>query len=115
MSKSFKLNNGTTVYMEPDMFADNANTLEAISDYLLRNCREIHSISFSDVGANGIQVGGVHNFNPGYLYMIKTIKYDFSNINEIVKEFVKDWNKSTLEQIENFKRFTKDGEKYGWD
>ena len=115
MKDTYKLNNGTTVYVTPETFETHAVEFEAISDYLFKHCRNLHSLDFSDVSAGGIQVGGVHEYNPGYIMMHRTIKYDWSNINEVIRDFVKSWNEFMEEDVAAFKRFTDDGEKYGWD
>ena len=115
MKNSYKLNNGTTIYLTPEMYADHAVEIEALSDYLLKHCKNLHSIDFSDVSAGGIQLGGTHNANPGYIIMHKTINYNWDNINNVVKEFVSQWNSFMDTEVEAFKRFTEDGEKYGWD
>lgn len=115
MKESYKLSNGTTVYVTPETYAEHANEFEALSDYLLRHCRGLHSLDISDVSAGGIQIGGTHNANPGYIILHKTVKYDFSNIDKAVKEFMSDWNSFADNEIAAFKKFTEDGEKYGWD
>lgn len=115
MKKSYKLNNGTMIYLTPEMYANHAVEIEALSDYLLKHCKNIDSIDVSDVSAGGIQIGGTHISNPGYIIMNKTINYDWSNINDIIREFIADWNCMDCEVIDNFNEFIKDGEKYGWD
>ena len=84
MKNSFKLENGTTVYMNKEMFNEHVHELIAATDYILRHSRNLHSLDLSDVSTGGIQLGGVHNMNPGYIYLIKTIKYDFSNLDDII-------------------------------
>lgn len=113
--QSYKLNNGTTIYMLPSMFADHATELEAVSDYILKHCKNLHSLDISDVSAGGIQIGGTHNANPGYIIMNRTIHYNFDNLDDIIKSFIAEWNSFMDEDVAAFKRFTDDGEKYGWD
>lgn len=74
-------------------------------------------VDFSDVHAHGIQVRGYHKEIEGYTYGEQpTIKYDFSNVVEIINEFVKMWEQSdTPERVKSFKRFIEDGKRYGWD
>lgn len=96
-------------------------------DDLMRIQNEIHKklagyenflgIDFCNVGANGIQIRGHHKEIKRYTYGLQpTIKYDFSNIDEVIKEFVEMWwEYDTQDQISKKKRFIADGEKYGWD
>lgn len=74
-------------------------------------------IDFCNVGANGIQIRGHHKQIKGYTYGSQpTIKYDFSNIEESICEFIDMWRRNdTEEEIIKEKRFIYYGEKYGWD
>lgn len=74
-------------------------------------------IDFCNVGANGIQIRGYHKQIKGYTYGSQpTIKYDFSNIEESICEFIDMWRRNdTEEEIIKEKRFIYYGEKYGWD
>lgn len=74
-------------------------------------------IDFCDVHANGIQVRGHHKEVKGYTYGNQpTIKYDFSNTNEVIDEFIEMWKEvDKPEEVRRFKDFTEFGEKYGWD
>lgn len=114
MKKSYRINN-TTIYLTEETYNEHIHEIEAAIDYLFKNCKNLHSLDFSDVSTGSIQLGGAHKGNPGYLIMIKNIHYNFDNLNDIIKEFIKDWNEFTNEDIESFKSFTRDGEKYGWD
>ena len=74
-------------------------------------------IDFCDVNAGGIQVRIHHNSISGYTYgQQKTILYDFSNIDEIPFEVVREFVRIDVpEAIQREKKFIADGEKYGWD
>lgn len=74
-------------------------------------------IDFCDVHANGIQIRGHHKEIKGYTFGTQpTINYDFTNKNEVITEFIDMWKAhDTPEELERFKRFITDGEKYGWD
>lgn len=74
-------------------------------------------IDFCNVGAGGIQIRGHHKEIKGYTYGSQpTIKYDFSNIEEVICEFIDMWRRSDTEQkIMKEKEFIYYGEKYGWD
>lgn len=74
-------------------------------------------IDFCDVHAGGIQVRGHHKQIKGYTYGDQpTIKYDFSNVEEIIDEFICMWRRiDNSDAILQQKRFIEIGEKYGWD
>lgn len=84
---------------------------------LLDNFENYEGIDFCDVSAGGIQVRIHHKQIKGYTYGHQhTIKYDFSNIEDIpilvASEFIKI---DKPEYISAELKFIKDGEKYGWD
>lgn len=72
---------------------------------------------FCDVSANGIQIRGHHKEIGGYTYGAQiTIKYDFSNIEEVADEFVEHWKQlDNPSDVARYKSFLADGERYGWD
>lgn len=75
-------------------------------------------IDFCDVCAHGgIQIRGHHKEIPTHTYGDQpTVKYDFSNKNEVITEFIEMWKESdTPENVRSFKDFIDFGNKYGWD
>lgn len=84
---------------------------------LLKGFEDFDGIDFCDVGANGIQVRGHHKQIPNYTYGSQpTIKYDFSNKENIVMEFVSMWySQDTPAKILKEKAFIKAGEETGWN
>lgn len=74
-------------------------------------------IDFCDVHAGGIQIRGHHKQIKGYTYGSQpTIKYDFSNIEEAISEFIDMWRKADRpHEVDEEQRFIRFGEKYGWD
>lgn len=74
-------------------------------------------IDFCDVNASGIQVRGHHKEVKNYSYGWQpTIKYDFSNVDEVIKDFIDMWKHcDTPTELEKFKLFIKIGEECGWD
>ena len=45
-----------------------------------------------------------------------TIKYDFSNIEEVILEFIDMWRKNDRpDSVRKYQEFLSWGEKYGWD
>lgn len=84
---------------------------------LLRGFENFQGIDFCDVSANGIQIRGHHKKIKGYTYgQQPTIKYDFSNKDDIVMEFVNMWYKYDKDdRVREEIKFIADGEKYGWD
>jgi len=97
---------------EPDLLKIERDICKLLSGF-----ENFNGIDFCDVGANGIQIRGHHKQIKGYTYGTQpTIKYDFSNKDEIVMEFVNMWYRyDTSEKIRHEKSFIADGEKYGWD
>lgn len=84
---------------------------EALKDY-----ENFDGVNFVDVNARGIQVNGLHKKTGRYYFHTVTIKYDFSNIDEVVDEFVSGWKKyDNPEYISDFLSFIRMGEEYGWD
>lgn len=84
---------------------------------LLKGFEDFQGIDFCDVSAGGIQIRGHHKYIKGYTYGDQpTIKYDFSNKDDIVMEFVSMWYKrDNPSNIRSELKFIADGEKYGWD
>lgn len=94
-------------------FKDIENKIEdGLKDY-----PNFDGIDFCDVSANGIQVRIHHKAIKGYTYGSQfTIKYDFSNKDEIPNLVINNFkNIDNEEDIESQKRFIDSGEKYGWD
>lgn len=75
------------------------------------------SIDFCDVGANGIQIRLHHKQINGYtLSEQATLKYDLSNVEEVIDESVENFIKfDTKDNIRGYKEFLAEGDKYGWD
>lgn len=91
--------------------------IESQIDKCLCGFENFQGIDFCNVGAGGIQIRGHHKQIKGYIYGSRpTIKYDFSNIEEVICEFIDMWRRNdTSEKIMKEKRFIYFGEKYGWD
>ncbi len=86
---------------------------EELSDY-----PNFIGIDFTDVNADGgIQVRGRHKSINGYTFGKQpTINYDFSNIDDVIEDFVSSWKKAdNQEYVDSFNRFLEMGQKYGWD
>lgn len=83
----------------------------------LKDFKNFKGIDFCNVSAGGIQIRGHHKRIKNYTYGTQpTIKYDFSNIEECIQEFVEMWKQyDTPERVNAELRFIADGEKYGWD
>lgn len=84
---------------------------------LLSDCENFDGVDFCDVHAGGIQVRGFHKLVKGYSYGYQpTIEYDFSNVNEVVEDFVDTWKYEDVPQkVDSYLNFLHDGEKCGWD
>lgn len=83
----------------------------------LKGYENFLGIDLCDVGANGIQIRGHHKDINGYTYGKQpTVKYDFSNIKEVISEFVNMWFDCDCdEEILKEKRFIAYGEKNDWN
>lgn len=83
----------------------------------LKGFENFQGIDFCDVNARGIQIRGHHKEIKNYTYGRQpTIKYDFSNADDVIWEFLKMWGEVDNPQaIAREKAFIADGEKYGWD
>lgn len=89
---------------------------ETINKYLA-GFENFEGIDFCDVYAGGIQIRGHCKQIKGYTYGGQpTIKYDFSNAEDVIWEFIKMWGEiDNTESIRSQLAFIRDGEKYGWD
>lgn len=74
-------------------------------------------IDFCDVSAGGIQIRGHHKQVMGYTYGGQpTIKYDFSNYQQCIEEFVDMWKSlDSPDSVDSYNEFIDSGDKYGWD
>ena len=79
--------------------------------------KDFDGIDFCDVCAGGIQIRGHHKKIIGYIYGNQpTIKYDFSNVEEVICEFVEMWKRQdNPKDVESYLNFLRVGEDYGWD
>lgn len=98
-------------HLQELLYIENKIT-EALKDF-----ENFQGIDFCNVSAGGIQIRGHHKRIKNYTYGIQpTIKYDFSNIEECIQEFIEMWKQyDTPEKVNVELRFIEDGEKYGWD
>lgn len=108
-------------YIGDDTYIDHANDLLHIQSKIygqLEGYENFAGVDFCDVHAGGIQIRGHHKKVSGYTFPATqpTIKKDFSNMEEVIDEFVKVWKSAdTDDNIDDYLRFIAAGEKYGWD
>lgn len=107
-------------YMYIEMIEEHFKELMFIQNDIhkkLKGYENFLGIDFCNVSAGGIQIRGHHKNITGYTYGEQpTIKYDFSNIKEVISEFVNMWfDYDCDEYISREKDFIAFGEKYGWD
>lgn len=111
-------------YMKPyvrkeilEQYKDEMLEIENEINKQLKEYPNFLGIDFCDVGAYGIQIRGHHKDISKYTFGSQpTIKYDFSNKEDVIRKFVSMWkHQDTPEEVMSFKRFIADGEKYGWD
>ncbi len=83
----------------------------------LAGFENFEGIDFCDVSAGGIQIRGHCKPIKGYTYGNQpTIKYDFSNVEDVIWEFIKMWGIiDNPESIRKEQSFIREGEKYGWN
>ena len=83
----------------------------------LKDFEHFNGVDFVDVYADGIQICGKHKQIQGFYYSaMPTIEYDFSNVDEAVNRFVTAWKDvDNPTSIEEYKKFLKDGARWGWD
>lgn len=91
--------------------------IEKLINEELKDYPNFLGIDFCDVGAYGIQINGHHKDIKNSVFGTQpTIKYDFTNKNDVIKEFVEMWKRQdTPEEIMKYKSFINYGEEYGWD
>lgn len=95
---------------------DLINIQKAINNGL-KDYPNFDGIDFTDVSAGGIQIRGHHKQIAGYSYGDQiNIKYDFSNKDAVVTEFVEMWkNNDNKQDVANYQSFLRQGERYGWN
>ena len=91
--------------------------IESQINKCLSGFENFEGVDFCNVDAGGIQIRGHHKQIKGYTYgQQPTIKYDFSNVEEVIDEFICMWRKVDNPQaIAKELNFIRCGEKYGWD
>ena len=100
-----------------EKYKDKMLHIENMINKYLKGFENFQGIDFCDVNAGGIQIRGRHKEIKNYTYgQQPTIKYDFSNADDVIWEFLKMWGEVDNPQaIAREKAFIADGEKYGWD
>lgn len=107
-------------YLELDILQEHLKELMYIEEEInkcLVGFENFEGIDFCDVHAGGIQIRGHHKQIKGHTYGSQpTVKYDFSNIEEVISDFIDMWRKTDRPQeIAREQRFIEFGEKYGWN
>lgn len=100
-----------------EKYKDEMLRIENMINKYLKGFENFQGIDFCDVSAGGIQIRGHHKEIKGYTYGEQpTIKYDFSNADDVIWEFLKMWGEvDNPRAIARQKAFIADGEKYGWN
>ena len=100
-----------TKYLQKLIYIENSIT-EQLKDF-----PNFIGIDFCNVSANGVQIRGHHEQIKRYTYGKQpTIKYDFSNCEEVINEFVEMWKQiDNPTSVRGELAFIADGEIYGWD
>lgn len=85
-------------YLKLDILQEHLKELMYIEEEInkcLVGFENFQGIDFCDVSAGGIQIRGHHKQIKGYTYGSQpTIKYDFSNVEEVISEFIDMWRKA---------------------
>ncbi len=91
--------------------------IEKLINEGLKDYPNFLGIDFCDVNANGIQVRGHHKEITTHTYGNQpTIKYDFTNKNEVINDFIEMWKELDVpDEVRRYKDFIDFGNKYGWD
>ncbi len=86
-------------------------------DEKLKDYPNFNGIDFCDVSVGGINIRGHHKEIKGYTFGEQPkIKYDFSNMEECIVNFVEMWKEYDDEKyVKWYKGFLEDGDKWGWD
>jgi hypothetical protein len=107
-------------YLHPEKYPKG---YEEILEYIRKSiCEKLkdhpnfEGLDFMDVSGGVIDIRGFHKEVKGYAYTsYNGLKYDFSNAEESIEEFIRAWknqdNEGTLMFIKNF---INDGKKWGW-
>lgn len=100
-----------------EKYKDKMLYIENTINKYLKGFENFQGIDFCDVNARGIQIRGHHKEIKNYTYGQQlTIKYDFSNVDDVIWDFLKMWGEVDNPQaIKRERVFIADGEKYGWD
>lgn len=115
------LGDGFKSYLSEDTYKEHKEELINAAEKIKEGLKEYPNfagVDFCDVSANGgIQVRSHHKEVKGYTFGNQfTIKYDFSNIEEVIKETIEDWKRLDNEKyLSDYQNFLYQGEKWGWD
>lgn len=80
-------------YLNDEQFSELYELIRKTVEFLEEELKDnnLESLGFIDVGCNGYQLYGVHKLHPLYAFSEVTIKYDLSNFDKKIKEFVARW------------------------
>ena len=121
MKKIIQIGNSSYFsHLSESTIDEHMDELLRIQDTIIEKLKDypnFYGMDFTDVNAGGIQIRGHHRNINGYSYGDQpTLKYDFSNIDECIEDFVEGWKRcDNPKDFITFKRFIEDGQKYGWD
>ena len=107
-------------YVRPERYpSDWKNVFECLRETLaheLSDCPNFVGVDFCDVGAGGVQVRGHHKDVSSHVYCHVTLPYDFSNVAQVVEEFIAAWRAAdNPEYLHYYQYFLAEGKKWGWD
>ena len=107
-------------YISLKIMEEHTNDLLYMEKEITNNLKDFtnfEGIDFCDVSANEIQIRGHHKQIKNYTYGDQpTIKYDFSNIDSAIKEFITMWKEiDNPNEVNKKLKFIREGEKYGWN
>ena len=84
--------------------------------FILSQYPNFDGLDFYDVSAGGIQVRLFHKEVTGYCYFSITVKYNFSNKQEVIENAIETWKElDTDEHLKSYQSLLEFGNKYGWD
>ena len=83
----------------------------------LKDYPNLVKVNFNEISGGKYVIVGNHKLVKNYYYGEQIIiKHNLINIEDAIHKFVEQWKEcDTLENLNSYKEFIADGEKWGWD
>lgn len=112
LKEHYKINEYSKGFLLPSYYEKNVHQLTAIAEYLHKHLKDVRSIDFNDVGGGFIELSLSHEKIPNYYITSYKLDFNLNSVDSLLKLIREEWDGLNTEL---FKKFTEDGEKYGWD